>query len=110
MWALQLYIVPFSKLLDPILGALGVHFSIHLQPRDQHPFIYIKTIPRPLFILNPRGAIFSIPHLGTHANVQNHQINACMFDSLQILFTSGVWFFMCAGTWSSYIRKTPSGI
>jgi hypothetical protein len=47
---------------------------------------------------------------GTHAHAQNYQINACMFDSLQILFTSGILFLMCAGTWSSYINATPSGI
>jgi hypothetical protein len=92
MWALQLYIVLFAKLPDPIPGAPGVRFSIRLQPRDQYPVLYIKTVPRPLFILSPRGAIFSIPRPGTHAHVQNYQINACMFDSLQILFTSGIWF------------------
>jgi hypothetical protein len=92
MWALQLYIVLFAKFPDPILGASGVCFSIHLQPRDQYPFLYIKTIPGPFFILSPWGAIFSIPLPGTHAHVQNYQITTCMFDYLQILFTSGIWF------------------
>jgi hypothetical protein len=45
MWALQLYIVPFAKLPDPIPGASGVNFLIRLQPRDQHPILYIKTVP-----------------------------------------------------------------
>jgi hypothetical protein len=31
-------------------------------------------------------------HSGTHAHSQNYQINAHMFDFLQILFTSGIWF------------------
>jgi hypothetical protein len=88
MWALQLYIVIFFKLPDPIPGAPGVRFSIRLQPWDQYPILYINIVPKPFFILIPRGAIFSIPHPGTHAHVQNYQINACMFDSLQILFTS----------------------
>jgi hypothetical protein len=92
MWALQLYVVLFPQLLDPIPGALSVHFSIRLQPRGQYPVLYIKIVPRPLFILIPREAIFSIPRPGTHAHVQNYQINACMFDFLQILFTSGILF------------------
>jgi hypothetical protein len=33
-----------------------------------------------------------ITHSGMHAHVQNYQINAHMFDSLQILFTLGIWF------------------
>jgi hypothetical protein len=59
LWALQLYIVHFSKLSDSIQGAPGIHFSIHLQPRDQHPVIYIMKIPMPLFILSPWGPLFS---------------------------------------------------
>jgi hypothetical protein len=59
MWALQLYIGLFAKLPLIIPGAHGVHFSNRLQPRDQCPTPYIMTIPRPLFILCPRGAFFS---------------------------------------------------
>jgi hypothetical protein len=33
-----------------------------------------------------------MPRSGTHAHVQNYQINGYMFDYLQILFTSGIWF------------------
>jgi hypothetical protein len=61
MWALQLYIGLSAKLPNTIPGAPGVHFSIRLQPRDQHPVIYIKTVPGPFFILSPRGTIFSYP-------------------------------------------------
>jgi hypothetical protein len=53
MWALQLYIGLSAKLPITIPGAPGVRSSIRLQPRDQHPVIYIKTFPRPLFILIP---------------------------------------------------------
>jgi hypothetical protein len=59
LWALQLYIVHFSKLPDSIQGAPGIHFSICLHPRDQHPVIYTMTVPGPLFILSPRGPFFS---------------------------------------------------
>jgi hypothetical protein len=27
-----------------------------------------------------------------HAHIQNYQIHARMFDSIQVLFTSGIWF------------------
>jgi hypothetical protein len=92
MWALQLYIGLFSKLPLTIPGAHGVHFSIHLQPRDQHPVIYITAVPGPLFILSPRGTFFFIPWSGTHAHIHAYQIHAHIFDSLQILFTLGIWF------------------
>jgi hypothetical protein len=32
------------------------------------------------------------PPPGMHAHVQNYQIDSCMFNSLQILFTLGIWF------------------
>jgi hypothetical protein len=91
MWALQLYIGLFAKLPLTIPGAHGVHFSIRLQPRDQHPVIYITSVPGPLFILSPQGPFF-IPWSGTHAHIYTYQIHAHIFDSLQILFTSGIWF------------------
>jgi hypothetical protein len=59
MWALQLYIGLFAKLPLTIPGAHDVHFSNRLQPRDQRPATYIMTVPGPLFILSPRGALFS---------------------------------------------------
>jgi hypothetical protein len=59
MWALQLYIVPFSKLPYSILGAPSIHFPIRLQPRDQDPATYTVTFPGPPSILGPRGAFFS---------------------------------------------------
>jgi hypothetical protein len=83
---------PFSKLPLTIPGAHGVHFSIRLQPRDQHPIIYITAVPGPLFILSPRGTFFFIPWSGTHAHIHAYQIHAHIFDSLQILFTLGIWF------------------
>jgi len=92
MWALQLYIGLFAKLPLTILGSHGVRFSIHLQPWDQHPFIYLTTFPGPLVILSPRGAIFFIPWSSTHAHFHTYQIHAHIFDSLKILFTLGIWF------------------
>jgi hypothetical protein len=59
MWALQLYIGCFAKLPLSIPGAHDVHSSNRLQPRDQHPTAYIMAVSRPLFILGPRGALFS---------------------------------------------------
>jgi hypothetical protein len=53
MWALQLYIVPFSKLPYSILGAPSVRFPIHLQPWDQDPTTYTVTFPGPPSILGP---------------------------------------------------------
>jgi hypothetical protein len=50
---------PFTKLPLIIPGAHGVHFSNHLQPRDQHPSTYITVVPGSLFILFPRGTLFS---------------------------------------------------
>jgi hypothetical protein len=91
MWALQLYIGLSAKLPITIPRAPGVCFSIRLQPQDQHHVIYIKTIARTVLSL-ALGCHFFIPHPGTHAHVQNYQINDCMFDSLKILFTSGIWF------------------
>jgi hypothetical protein len=49
----------FAKLPLTIPGAHGIHFSNRLQPRDQHSTAYIMAIPGPLFILGPRGALFS---------------------------------------------------
>ena len=49
--------------------------------------------PRTTFYPYPPGHHFFIPHPSTHAHVQNYQINARMFDSLQILFTLGIWLF-----------------
>jgi hypothetical protein len=109
MWALQLYIGLFSKLPHTIPRAPGVHFSIRLQPRDQHPVIYIMTVPRPFFILSPLDAIFHT--LTRYAYVYSKLSNTCSY----IRFSSdivhiGYLVFMCAGIWSSYINITPSGI
>jgi hypothetical protein len=38
------------------------------------------------------GAPFFIPWSGTHAHIYTYQIHAHILDSLQILFTSGIWF------------------
>jgi hypothetical protein len=85
---------PFSKLPLTIPGAQGVHFSNRLQPRDQHPATYIIAVPGSLFILSPRG-LFFISWSGTHAHCHICQIHAHIFDSLQILFTLGIWL-LCA--------------
>jgi hypothetical protein len=97
MWALQLYIGLFAKLPLTIPGAHGVHFSIRLQPRDQHPVIYITTVPGPLFILSPRGTIFHT--LIRYACAYSHLSNTCSY----LRFSSdivhvGYLVFMCAGT------------
>jgi hypothetical protein len=84
---------PFAKLPLTIPGAHGVHFSNRLQPRDQHPATYITAVPGPLFILSPRGTFFFISWSGTHAHCHIYLIHAHIFDSLQILFTLGIWLF-----------------
>ena len=61
MWALPLYIGFFAKLPLTIPGAHSVHFLNRLQPRDQPPITYIKTVPKLVFMLSPRGTIFSYP-------------------------------------------------
>jgi hypothetical protein len=48
--------------------------------------------PRASFYPSPLGRHFFIPRPGTYAHVPNYQINSCMFNSLQILFTLGIWF------------------
>jgi hypothetical protein len=60
LWALQLYIVHFSKLPDSILGAPNVRFSICLQPWDQNPPTYTIIFPGPLSTPQPPGSIFFI--------------------------------------------------
>jgi hypothetical protein len=59
LWALQLYIVPFSKLPCSITGAQSIHFLIHLQPRDQDPTTYTVTFPRVTIHPRPPGEHFS---------------------------------------------------
>jgi hypothetical protein len=44
--------------------------------------------PRASFHLEPPGHLFS----GTHVHIYAYQIHAHIFDSLQILFTLGIWF------------------
>jgi hypothetical protein len=58
MWALQLYI-GFLPNFHSSFREPTIHFSNRLQPRDQRSAIYIMAIPGPLFILGPRGALFS---------------------------------------------------
>jgi hypothetical protein len=48
--------------------------------------------PQAIFYLYPPGHHFFIPHPSMHDHVQNYQIHGYMFNSLQILFTSGIWF------------------
>jgi hypothetical protein len=94
MWALQLYIGLFSKLPLTIHGSspTGVHSfdpSSATGSTSQHLH---QDSPQASFHPEPLGRHFFIPRPGTHAHIQNYQINACMFDSLQILFTLGIWF------------------
>jgi hypothetical protein len=50
-----------------------------------------RQSPCHLLSLAPGAPFCFIPRLGMHVHVQNYQMNAYMFDSLQILFTSGIW-------------------
>jgi hypothetical protein len=86
MWALQLYIGLFAKLPLTIPGAHGVHFSIRLQPRDQHPIIYITAVPGPLFILSPRGTFFSYPG----------QVRMHIFTLIKYMLISSILFRYCS--------------
>jgi len=101
---------PFSKLPLTIPGAHSVHFSIRLHPWDQHPVIYIIAVPGPLFILSPWGTFFFhtlVRYACTYSCLSN-TCSYCRFSSDIVHF--GYLFFMCIGTWSSYISTTPSGI
>jgi hypothetical protein len=91
IWALQLYIGRFAKLPLSIPGAHDVHSSNRLQPRDQHPTAYIMAVSRPLFILGPRGALFSRYDQVRTRIVTVFKIQAQTFDTLQILVTLGIW-------------------
>jgi hypothetical protein len=98
---------PFAKLPLTIPGAQGVHFSNHLQPWDQHPATYITTVPRSLFILSPRGAFFFfISWSGTHAHCHISLIHAHIFDSLQMLFTLGIWL-LCVQVLDHHLSTLP---
>jgi hypothetical protein len=109
MWALQLYRGLFAKLPLTIPGAHGVHFLIYLQPQDQHPVIYITTVPGPFFILSPWGTIFHT--LIRYAWAYSHLSNTFSYIKLSLdIVHVGYLVFMCAGTWTSYIDTTPSGI
>ena len=72
------------------------------RPEPLFPDLFLATgsgslhlhshIPQVTICTQPQGSIFLTSRPGTHAHVQHYQINAHMFDSLQILFTSGIWF------------------
>jgi hypothetical protein len=95
----------FAKLPLTILGAHSVHFSIRLQPRDQHPITYITAVPGPLFILIPQGAFFI--HGQVHIHIFHaYQIHAHIFDSFQILFTLGIWF-SCVQVFDHHTSTQP---
>jgi hypothetical protein len=48
--------------------------------------------PQVAFHPEPPGHLFFIPWSGTHAHSHTYQIHAHIFNSLQILFTFGIWF------------------
>ena len=109
MWTLQLYIGLFSKLPLTISGAQGVHFSNRLQPWDQRPTTYIIVVLGWLFILSPGAPFFHI--MVRYARALSPLSNTCSY----LWFSSDIVHFgylvvMCAGTWSSFIKTTPSGI
>jgi hypothetical protein len=66
-------------------------FQNRLQPRDQRPVTYISAVPGSLFTMSPRGAFFFTSWPGTHTHCHIFQIQAHTFDTLQILFTLGIW-------------------
>jgi hypothetical protein len=83
----------FAKLPLTIPRSQGVHFSNRLQPWGQHPTTYITAVPGSLFILSPQGAFFSYHGQVRMCIVTFVYIHAHIFDSLQILFTLGIWLF-----------------
>jgi hypothetical protein len=83
----------FAKLPLTIPRAHDIHFLNRLQPRDQHPATYIMTVPGPLFIPSPRGALFFISWPGTQAHCHIYIIHVHIWYYLQILFTLGIWLF-----------------
>jgi hypothetical protein len=111
MWALQLYIGFFSQLPLTIPGAHGIHFSNRLQPRDQHPAAYIMAVPRPLFILGPRGPLF-FHIMARYAHAFSHfcKYKLIPFDNSSDIGHLGYLVVMCAGTCASVIDIIPSGI
>jgi hypothetical protein len=84
---------PFAKLPLTILGAQGVHFSNRLQPRDQHPTIYIIAVHGTLFIPSLRGTFF--PY---HGQVRMRIVTFVQYMLLSlILFRySSLWVFGCS--------------
>ena len=51
------------------------------------------SYPWVTFHPEPPGRLFFISWSGTHAHIHICQIQAHIFDSLQILFTLGIWLF-----------------
>jgi hypothetical protein len=86
---------PFSPLSFSFFctGAHKLQFLNRLQPRDQRPVTYISAVPGSLFHHDPPGCPFFISWSGTHAHSHICQIQAHIFDTLQILFTLGIWLF-----------------
>jgi hypothetical protein len=92
LWSHCPYLSPFFPLTFSFCtGAHKLRFSNRLQPRDQRPVTYISAVPGSLFTMSPRGAFFSTSWPGTHAHCHICQIQAHTFDTLQILFTLGIW-------------------
>jgi hypothetical protein len=90
MWALQLYIVLFAKLPDSIPGARVSVFRSVFSHGINTPSSTSRQSLGHFSSLAPGEPFFHTPS-GTHAHVQNYQINDYMFNYLQILFTSGIW-------------------
>jgi hypothetical protein len=104
-----IYRVFFAKLPLIIPGAHDVHFSNRLQPRDQHPATYIRTIFGPLFILGPRGAHFL--RIARYACALSHLSNTCSYLlSYSDIVHFGYLVGLCAGPRSATLHVTPSGI
>jgi hypothetical protein len=109
MWALQLYIGLFPNFHSPFREPKVSIF--------QTVFSHEISIPPPTsqlslghFSSGAPGVPFFISWSGMHVHCHIYLIHAHIFDSLQILFTFGYLFLICAGTFSSALGITPSGI
>ena len=84
LWTHHPYLSPFFQ-LSFFDKRSQLYLPNHLLPLiqtfpsgDHFPFFLIEHLP--------------MTHSGMHAPIQNDYINAHMFNSLPILFTSGIWF------------------
>ena len=91
MWALQLYIGLFpnfhSPFREPTVSIFQSVFSHGISILSLH-----HNSPWVAFHPAPPGRLFFIPRSTMHAHSHTYKIHAHIFNSLQILFTLGIWF------------------